>query len=96
MSVLQCSVLHNSCVETLTFPENSKISLSQNNWKDGQAELGEKFELFSKIFSLFLSRPCSKLEQITTKWGQIEVSLNLLEGTNRNHFQMVHEQLANK
>ena len=58
--------------------------------------MGEKFELFSKIFSLFLSRPCSKLEQITTKWGQIEVSLNLLEGTNRNHFQMVHEQLANK
>lgn len=76
----------NSYVETLTFPKNSKISLSQNNWKDGQAELGEKFELFSKIFSLFLSRPCSKLERKTAEWSQIEVSLNLLEGTNRNHF----------
>lgn len=51
-----------------------------------KAELGEKFELFSKIFSLFLSRPCSKLEQKTAEWGQIEVSLNLLEGTNGNHF----------
>lgn len=74
-----------SYVETLTFPKNNKISLSQNNWKNGKAELGEKFELFSKISSFSLSRPCGKLEQITTKWGQVEVSLNLLEGTNRNN-----------
>lgn len=75
----------NSYVETFTFPKNSKISLSQNHWKNGQVELGETFELFSETLRFFLSRPCSKLEQITTKWGQAEVLLNLLEGTSRNN-----------
>lgn len=77
-----------SYAETLTFPKNSKISLSQNNWKDDQAELGGggKFELFSEIWSFFLSRPCSKLEQTTTKPGQEEDSANLFAKTNSNNF----------
>lgn len=54
-----------------TSPKNSKISLSSNNWKNGQTELGKGLSYFKKIFIFFLSRPCGKLEQINTEWGHV-------------------------